>query len=316
VTFENLPTALPAASGGLPTIGTGSGQISLTAGGVDVQTIKTQAVTCAAGVTINPYLGNASAALQVDTSGYVKVSAGTGTGQLSLASGVALANATQFGGQPVSAAAGITVGPFLGNAGAALQVDVSGYVKVSSGMGTGQINLTTGAVPVTGTVTLAAVTHTGAIIPTVSTVTSGVAVATNNDKTGYMLAPVTHTGAIIPTVSTVTSGVTVATNNDKTGYMLAPVTHTGATIPTVTDLTNVVTVGTNNDKTGYSLNLSQAVPTSNTAQTIGDALNAARAQGFGKWVLSGTTLTLYASDGTTAVRTFTLDSASAPTQRA
>jgi hypothetical protein len=48
---------------------------------------------------------------------------------------------------------------------------------------------------------------------------------------------------------------------------------------------------------------------------VGDALNAARAQGFGKWVLSGTTLTLYAPDGATAVRTFTLDSATAPTQR-
>jgi hypothetical protein len=45
------------------------------------------------------------------------------------------------------------------------------------------------------------------------------------------------------------------------------------------------------------------------------ALNAARAQGFSKWVLSGTTLTLYAADGTTTVRTFTLDSANAPTQR-
>jgi hypothetical protein len=75
-----------------------------------------------------------------------------------------------------------------------------------------------------------------------------------------------------------------------------------------------VTVGTNNDKTGYSLNLAQVVPTSNTAQTVGDALNAARAQGFGKWVLLGTSLTLYAGDGATVVRTFTLDSATAPTQ--
>ncbi|HZO90523.1 MAG TPA: hypothetical protein VFB38_19505 [Chthonomonadaceae bacterium] len=63
------------------------------------------------------------------------------------------------------------------------------------------------------------------------------------------------------------------------------------------------------------LDLSQAVPTSNTAQTLGDALNAARAQGFGKWVLSGTTLTLYAADGTTVVRTFTLNDPTSPTQR-
>lgn len=61
----------------------------------------------------------------------------------------------------------------------------------------------------------------------------------------------------------------------------------------------------------------QAVPTSNTAQTIGDALNAARAQGFGKWTLDANskTLTLFAGDGTTIVRTFNLDSVSAPTTR-
>jgi hypothetical protein len=64
-----------------------------------------------------------------------------------------------------------------------------------------------------------------------------------------------------------------------------------------------------------SLDMTQAVPTSNVAHSVGDALNAARAQGFGKWTLVGTTLTLYASDGTTAVRTFTLDSATAPTTR-
>lgn len=64
-----------------------------------------------------------------------------------------------------------------------------------------------------------------------------------------------------------------------------------------------------------NINLAQAVATSNTANTVGDALNAARAQGFGKWTLSGTTLTLYAADGTTAVRTFTLDSSTTPTSR-
>lgn len=73
--------------------------------------------------------------------------------------------------------------------------------------------------------------------------------------------------------------------------------------------TTVSTAGT------VQIDMTQAIPTSNTAQTVGDALNAARAQGFGKWVLSGTTLTLYAGDGTTVVRTFTLDSSTAPTQR-
>lgn len=63
------------------------------------------------------------------------------------------------------------------------------------------------------------------------------------------------------------------------------------------------------------LDLTQAVPTSNTANTIGDCLNAARAQGFGKWAVTGTTLRLYAPDGTTVVRTFTLDSETSPSQR-
>lgn len=63
-----------------------------------------------------------------------------------------------------------------------------------------------------------------------------------------------------------------------------------------------------------NINMSQAVPTSNTAQTLGDALNAARVQAFGKWTLSGVTLILYNSDNTVA-RTFTLDNALAPTLR-
>jgi hypothetical protein len=69
-------------------------------------------------------------------------------------------------------------------------------------------------------------------------------------------------------------------------------------------------------KLSYSqLDMTQSVPTSNTAHTLGDALNAARAYGFGKWVISGTTLSLYASDNTTVIKTFTLDSGSYPTSR-
>ena len=63
------------------------------------------------------------------------------------------------------------------------------------------------------------------------------------------------------------------------------------------------------------IDMTQSVPTSNTAHTLGDALNAARAYGFGKWVISGTTLSLYASDNTTVIKTFTLDSGSYPTSR-
>lgn len=69
-----------------------------------------------------------------------------------------------------------------------------------------------------------------------------------------------------------------------------------------------------------SLNLTQAVPTSNTAETVGDALNGARVNAFGKWVWNtgvtpSSTLVLYAANGTTAIRTFYLNSLDAPTVR-
>jgi hypothetical protein len=64
-----------------------------------------------------------------------------------------------------------------------------------------------------------------------------------------------------------------------------------------------------------NLNLNQAVPTTNTAHCVGDALNAARAQGFGKWTLAGGVLTIYAVDGTTPVKTFTLNPSTNPTSR-
>lgn len=266
-----IPNAAAGASGGLLVFGTGAGGVNPSGGKVpatvaaadvtgnpsvslssanvtgnlpvDVQTIKTQTVTCAAGVTVGPYVGNASAALQVNATGYAKVATGTSTGEISLS-----------GGKP---AVTLSSADVSGNLPADLQT-----IKTQSLVASGTITFPAGTIASTANITSAS---------------------------GIMLAPATHTGAVIPTVSTVTA---------------------------TTDVTNAVTVGTNNDKTGYSLNLAQAVPTSNTANTTGDCLNAARAQGFGKWVRSGTDLTLYAPDGTTVVRAFTLDSASAPSQRA
>lgn len=63
------------------------------------------------------------------------------------------------------------------------------------------------------------------------------------------------------------------------------------------------------------IDMTQTVPTSNTAGTVGDSLNAMRAVGFGKWVISGTNLSLYAPDNTTVVKSFTLNSSTAPTSR-
>jgi hypothetical protein len=64
-----------------------------------------------------------------------------------------------------------------------------------------------------------------------------------------------------------------------------------------------------------TLDLTQAVPLSNTANTLGDCFNASRADGFGKWTKVGAVLTLFAADGTTPVRVFTLDDSTNPTSR-
>jgi hypothetical protein len=101
--------------------------------------------------------------------------------------------------------------------------------------------------------------------------------------------------------SALTAGVTVETNNDKTGYSLTSVYDPAKTAAQAGD--------------AMTVDLTQAIPTTNTAQTIGDCLNAARADGFGRWTKSGMTLTLYAADGSTPVRVFTLDDSDAPTSR-
>lgn len=100
-----VPTVTDVTNGVKVSVGTGAGQINASGGKVpatlssadvtgnvacDIQTIKTQAVTCAAGVTVGAYVGS-TAAVQVDGSGYVKVSSGTGTGQISISSGVVTA---------------------------------------------------------------------------------------------------------------------------------------------------------------------------------------------------------------------------------
>lgn len=84
--FDGVPSATAAASGGLPTVGSSSGQLNPSGGKIpatlaaadvtgnvpgDLQTIKTQTVTCAAGVTVGAFVGNATHALTVDSSGNV-----------------------------------------------------------------------------------------------------------------------------------------------------------------------------------------------------------------------------------------------------
>lgn len=85
-----LPNAAAAASGGLPTVGTSSGQISLSSGNVSLAATPPTSAAIATAVwqdaTAGDFTTSGSVGKLLFTDG-VKVSAGTGAGQISLASG-------------------------------------------------------------------------------------------------------------------------------------------------------------------------------------------------------------------------------------
>jgi hypothetical protein len=117
----------------------------------------------------------------------------------------------------------------------------------------------------------------------------------------------------------------------------------GNVVGSVGSVTNPVTVGTNNDKTGYSLtqafpshfanlvinasglvqlDLTQALSAAraldsvaDTSLTLNDAMHCAVAAEAGKESVVGTTYTVKTPSTGTTLRTFTLDSGSAPTSR-
>lgn len=112
--------------------------------------------------------------------------------------------------------------------------------------------------------------------------------------------------------STATVG-TVTTLTNKTGFSLAA-SQAGVTIGTVSTLT---------DKTGFSLSTAgidaiwdeTIMSGHTTANSAGLTLANLLRIGKNKWAYSGTTFTIYADDGITALYQFTLDSATTPTSR-
>jgi hypothetical protein len=120
-----------------------------------------------------------------------------------------------------------------------------------------------------GTVLLAPVTHTSAVLPNLDAAISS-RMASYTQPTGFLAAtfPATVSSYAGGAVASVTAGVTVTTNNDKTGYSLTAGTGLGNQTANITgnlsgsvgsvtgavgSVTSGVTVTTNNDKTGYSL---------------------------------------------------------------
>lgn len=109
----------------------------------------------------------------------------------------------------------------------------------------------------------------------------------------------------------------------ETDVLLAGVTIGGyaagqdpATLLLVTPANKLATASAGQVNVNLAQALAAPAATDGTqAHTLGEALTASRAQGFGKWAIVGTQLRLYAPDGTTIWRTFVLDSATVPTSR-
>ena len=124
----------------------------------------------------------------------------------------------------------LTAGTGLGNQTANITGNLSGSVGSVTTVSTGAITTASFAA---GAIDAAAIA-TDAIgsaeisAAAVTKIQAGLATPTNiTAATGVVLSGVTHTGAVIPTVSTVTNGVTASTVSDKTGYSLTAGTGLG-----------------------------------------------------------------------------------------
>ena len=130
-TGVNLPVAAPAASGGLPTVGTGSGQINPTAGGVDVQTWLTHAVTAATSgvpdINVKNY-NNQAATTDANNLPVVDVGDWLGHAVTVDSNNAPNVSVKYFGSTAVTGR------------------DIGSSVLLSSGTGTGQLNFTSGVV--------------------------------------------------------------------------------------------------------------------------------------------------------------------------
>lgn len=83
------------------TLPTNFSALAITAGGIvqsDLQTVKTQGVTCSGSITVGAFVGNATAALAVDASGRVDLGKALGSAITCTASGIIDVNGKNHGG--------------------------------------------------------------------------------------------------------------------------------------------------------------------------------------------------------------------------
>lgn len=213
--------------------GTGTGQLDFTSGVVKANTtqwlggtIPAVSVTGVPLVDLKYVLGTISPA----TAGSVRADAVTGavgsvtgavgsvtgavgsvTGAVGSVTARVTANTDQLAGQTVTAAAGVT-----------FPASVASPTNITAGTITTVTNLTNAptAGDLTATMKASVTTAATAATPTAAAVTGAVGSVTGNVG-----------GSVVGSVGSVTAGVTVATNNDKTGYALTAleslITHSG-----------------------------------------------------------------------------------------
>lgn len=135
--------------------------LAITSGGIaqaDVQTIKTQTVTCGAGVTVGAFVGNATAAIAIDASGRVDVGKILGTASAGAVGYVGVDWGAVTNKTTTNALTGTTIA-------STQKVDVD-TIKTNPVVNAGTITFPTGA-------TLASTTNiTAGTITTVTTVTN------------------------------------------------------------------------------------------------------------------------------------------------
>jgi hypothetical protein len=249
-----LPTANPAASGGLPT---------------------------------------------VDASNGVKLSVGTGAGQVNVASGKvpATMGSTDYSGNTVQ----------TGDAFARIGATGSGLTSLapaSTALSTAQW-------------TNARATNLDNLDAAISTRSTYAGADTAGTTT--LLARLTAQRA----TNLDNLDAAVSTRSTFAGGAVASVTGSvGSVVGSVGSVAAPVTVGTVNDKAGYSLDLAGTLAApraldsvADASLTLNDALHCAIASAAGKESVTGTAYVVRTPSTGTVLRTFTLDSASAPTSR-
>jgi len=296
-----LPNTACTTNASLLTSGTGTDQLSVSSGRVDIGKALGTAVTLDANNVLNvsaKYLGGTLLTAR-DIGASVLLSAGTGTGQLDFTSGVVKANATQWLGGTIPAVnvTGVPLVDLKYTLGT-ISPAAAGYVGIDWGQVTNKTtaNALTGTTIATSQVVASVSGAVGSVTGAVGSVTAAVTLSAGDSPvvaTGTATAGSTNTITLQTALGAdslvngclikITSGTGADQARVITGYVdatkVVTVDRNWTTNPTSSsvyailyadapkvDSSLAVTAGTVSDKTGYSL--TQAFPANFSALAI------------------------------------------------